>query len=172
MDKTMNIETYTQARPGETGPRSLTFLEAKILNVPFPLEPNWRVRYGLNRIHPRMHTLLNLSKTKGQKKKDRVFFGRPPTPEPPPKRLAGKNFYTSPEWLTLRYRVLELYGATCQCCGATREDGVKIHVDHIKPRSLYPALQLDFRNMQVLCEPCNIGKSNQDETDWRPAEFA
>jgi 5-methylcytosine-specific restriction endonuclease McrA len=26
-------------------------------------------------------------------------------------------------------------------------------------------LRLD--NLQVLCEPCNLGKSNRDETDWR-----
>jgi len=82
------------------------------------------------------------------------------------------TFYESREWKALRYQVLIAYGATCQCCGATRADGVTIHVDHIKPRSLYPALALDFKNMQVLCEPCNIGKSNLDETDWRPAEFA
>ena len=48
-------------------------------------------------------------------------------------------------------------------CGSTE----RIHVDHIKPRSKYPELELDINNLQVLCEDCNIGKSNIDETDWR-----
>ena len=78
------------------------------------------------------------------------------------------DFYLSDEWRKLRYRVLKKYNATCMCCGADRSDGVKIHVDHIKPRSKWPHLALDFTNLQVLCEDCNIGKSNIDSTDWRP----
>jgi 5-methylcytosine-specific restriction endonuclease McrA len=76
-------------------------------------------------------------------------------------------FYESQEWRELRYKVLQRYGATCQCCGATRKDGVRIHVDHIKPRSRYPSLELDENNLQVLCEPCNMGKRAHDLTDWR-----
>jgi len=76
-------------------------------------------------------------------------------------------FYDSREWLELRYKALATYGAKCQCCGATRQSGVEIHVDHIKPRSLFPKLQLRLDNLQILCRPCNIGKSNTDETDWR-----
>lgn len=53
------------------------------------------------------------------------------------------------------------------CCGATPKDGVKMHVDHIKPKSKYPELALEFSNMQVLCDPCNMGKSNIYDTDWR-----
>jgi len=43
-----------------------------------------------------------------------------------------------------------------------------MHIDHIKPRSKYPELTFVFENLQVLCEDCNVGKSNLDETDWRP----
>ena len=58
------------------------------------------------------------------------------------------------------------------CCGRSRKDhGVVIHVDHIKPRSKYPHLALVFENMQILCEDCNLGKSNVDATDWRPDEY-
>lgn len=53
------------------------------------------------------------------------------------------------------------------CCGATREDGVQIQVDHIKPRKTHPELALDINNLQVLCEVCNHGKGNWDQTDWR-----
>jgi len=86
-------------------------------------------------------------------------------------RKAARNksqaFYDSDAWKRLRYQALKLHGARCQCCGATRSDNVQIHVDHIKPRSKYPELELELSNLQILCEPCNIGKSALDETDWR-----
>ncbi|RYZ77144.1 MAG: HNH endonuclease [Proteobacteria bacterium] len=44
-----------------------------------------------------------------------------------------------------------------------------MHVDHIKPRSKYPHLELEFSNIQVLCPPCNFGKSNKYEDDFRSA---
>lgn len=80
---------------------------------------------------------------------------------------ARDGFYESREWKELRYRVLEKHGTACQCCGAGRKTGAIVHVDHIKPRSRYPELELDFDNLQVLCEACNIGKSNKFSTDWR-----
>jgi 5-methylcytosine-specific restriction endonuclease McrA len=42
-----------------------------------------------------------------------------------------------------------------------------MHVDHILPRSKFPELELDIDNLQVLCEECNLAKSNIDTTDWR-----
>ena len=63
--------------------------------------------------------------------------------------------------------VLKSRGARCECCGATPADGVRMHVDHIKPRRKYPELALTESNLQVLCEECNHGKGNWDETDWR-----
>lgn len=77
------------------------------------------------------------------------------------------TFYASDEWRALRYKALELNGGACQCCGRTRKHGVVLHVDHIKPRSLYPELQLALDNLQILCEDCNLGKSNKFATDWR-----
>ncbi|RYZ77711.1 MAG: hypothetical protein EOP05_00795 [Proteobacteria bacterium] len=44
-----------------------------------------------------------------------------------------------------------------------------MHVDHIKPRSKYPHLELEFSNLQVLCRQCNFGKSNKYEDDFRSA---
>jgi uncharacterized protein (TIGR02646 family) len=63
--------------------------------------------------------------------------------------------------------VLKRDGRRCACCGATPEDGLKMHVDHIKPRKHYPHLALEHSNLQVLCEVCNHGKGNWDQTDWR-----
>lgn len=107
-----------------------------------------------------------------------AFIGDVPVPPRPPRQpffyQARQNtpFYQSAEWFDLRYRVLRRYGATCMCCGATRKGGATIQVDHIKPRSLFPELALDFDNQQVLCKACNRGKSNTDQTDWRPKKIA
>ena len=78
-----------------------------------------------------------------------------------------KAFYTSSAWRSMRYNVLVAYGRKCMCCGASPSDGIVLHVDHIKPRSDRPDLELEFNNLQVLCEDCNLGKSNTDETDFR-----
>lgn len=77
------------------------------------------------------------------------------------------NFYTTKSWRYLRMKVLAARGARCECCGATAKDGARIHVDHIKPRSRYPELELDEDNLQVLCADCNLGKMAWDMTDWR-----
>ena len=79
-------------------------------------------------------------------------------------------FLSSYEWRRVRMIVLKRDGAKCACCGATRQDGVRLHVDHIKPRKLFPQLALDPSNLQVLCEECNHGKGNWDMTDWRAKE--
>jgi len=89
-----------------------------------------------------------------------------PVFEPPPAYVPGmwKEFYKTREWRDVRYKALVKFGKKCQACGET---GGYIHVDHILPRSKYPDKELDINNLQVLCEACNIGKSNTDTTDWR-----
>lgn len=76
-------------------------------------------------------------------------------------------FYTSWDWARLRYRALQKAGRTCMCCGATPADGARIHVDHIKPIRHFWNLRLDPENLQILCEPCNMGKGSWDQTDFR-----
>ena len=86
-------------------------------------------------------------------------------------KQSSKQFYESPEWRSLRYRVLEKHSGECMLCGRSkRKHGVVIHVDHIKPKSKYPELALEYNNLQLLCEDCNLGKSNKYETDYRPEE--
>lgn len=80
----------------------------------------------------------------------------------------SRNFYLSREWRAVRYKALCQSSGRCQCCGASPATGTVLHVDHIKPRSKFPALELDIENLQVLCVDCNMGKSNKDQTDWRP----
>ncbi|MEE1674757.1 HNH endonuclease signature motif containing protein [Agarivorans aestuarii] len=77
------------------------------------------------------------------------------------------DFYRSQAWLDLRYKALNQYGNSCACCGRGLENGATLHVDHIKPRSRYPELELKLDNLQVLCDQCNIGKSNKSEKQWR-----
>ena len=101
----------------------------------------------------------------------RALGPKPRAAEPMPKAVYSVDdalkFYESYEWRKLRYRILKRDGAQCQLCGATRADGLKLHVDHIKPLRKNWSLRLDPKNLQVLCEVCNHGKGNWDETDWR-----
>lgn len=80
---------------------------------------------------------------------------------------AYKSFYETDEWRRVRYEALRRHGGKCCLCGVTAHQGAVLHVDHIKPRSLFPELELDVNNLQVLCADCNLGKSNLDATDWR-----
>lgn len=82
------------------------------------------------------------------------------------KNRYGKSFYTSEEWMAVRWDALKRSGWKCVSCGASKNEA-RLHVDHIKPRSTYPELELAVDNLQVLCEPCNLGKKNRDETDLR-----
>lgn len=56
----------------------------------------------------------------------------------------------------LRWQILERDGYKCVRCGRTAEDGIKLHVDHIYPRSKGGMATLE--NGQTLCNECNIGK--------------
>lgn len=58
-----------------------------------------------------------------------------------------------------RINVLERDDYTCQMCGATVEDGVKLHIDHIIPVSKGGTNDVD--NLQVLCHKCNLAKHNR-----------
>jgi hypothetical protein len=92
----------------------------------------------------------------------KVDFGK--KYEPIKKRRAN-HFYDSEAWQTLRVLTLKKYGCKCMKCGATNTE---VHVDHIKPRSKYPELELSLFNLQVLCKKCNLNKSNKNEIDYRP----
>jgi 5-methylcytosine-specific restriction endonuclease McrA len=83
--------------------------------------------------------------------------------------MPAPTFYATEEWRRVRYQVLKLHGGCCQCCGARGGRGSPLHVDHIRPRSIYPELELEITNLQVLCADCNIGKGAWDQTDWRPS---
>lgn len=78
-----------------------------------------------------------------------------------------RDIHNASTWNKLRYLVLKRDGGRCCLCGRSAADGVKLHIDHIKPASIYPDLYYDPDNLQTLCEECNLGKSDLDDTDWR-----
>lgn len=69
-------------------------------------------------------------------------------------------------WPRLRMDALKRYGARCHCCGAGPQDE-RLDVDHIKPRNLFPSLELNIENLQILCRQCHASKGSKDTTDWR-----
>lgn len=87
-----------------------------------------------------------------------------------PKESMYSGFYGTKKWLQLRYEAIIKYGQKCMACGRTPASGAILHVDHIKPRSKYPQLEYEIDNLQILCADCNLGKSNNDETDFRATE--
>jgi 5-methylcytosine-specific restriction endonuclease McrA len=83
---------------------------------------------------------------------------------------AAKAFYASWEWKKARFEAINRLGRKCLCCGFVPVPGSTNYlvVDHIKPRKRYPKLALDPNNLQVLCNDCNMGKSNRSIADFRP----
>ena len=57
---------------------------------------------------------------------------------------------------SLRYDILKRDGFRCVICGATAQDGVKLHVDHILPVS--KGGKTEPSNLRTLCDRCNMGK--------------
>jgi len=66
----------------------------------------------------------------------------------------------TPRTINWRLRALVLMrdGARCQYCGASVQHGAKLHIDHVVPWSKGGETTLD--NLQVLCQACNVGKSD------------
>ena len=73
-----------------------------------------------------------------------------------------ESFYNSLEWKVLREKVLQKYPPVCMRC----KNKQNLEVDHIKPRSKYPDLELEFKNLQILCRDCNLMKGVKDSPEW------
>jgi 5-methylcytosine-specific restriction endonuclease McrA len=73
------------------------------------------------------------------------------------RQKSDKRTQREPNW---RQRALVLMrdGAKCRLCGANPQSGALLHVDHIMPWSRGGETVLE--NLQILCQQCNIGKSN------------
>lgn len=82
-------------------------------------------------------------------------------------REKKNEFLQSQEWFDLRYATFEAQGRRCRLCGCSQYDGPVIQVDHIVPMSKAWHRRADPTNLQVLCRPCNLGKSNRSSADFR-----
>ena len=58
----------------------------------------------------------------------------------------------------MRHEVFKRDNYTCVECGARKEDGVTLHIDHIIPVSKGGTDELS--NLQTLCKACNLNKSD------------
>ena len=97
--------------------------------------------------------------------KERVVVSVPPVEFAPlvkkvRKGAARERWYKSPEWLSVRGRVIARDGRVCAICG-----GYGDNVDHIIPRSKMPAFALAEENLRILCWPCNKAKNTRIEVD-------
>jgi hypothetical protein len=61
-------------------------------------------------------------------------------------------------FLKLRFDVLKRDNFTCQYCGRTPQDNVKLQIDHIDSKSKGGVNSID--NLITACSDCNIGKSD------------
>ena len=121
------------------------------LGVPWPPKKGWK-RALIAASHAQAH---------GKSKK--------PVCASPHRKSGAGDFYSSWEWKQVRYEALKMHGNRCMCCGWEPMQGNKgrLCVDHIKPRSKFPKLALSLSNLQVLCNSCNMGKSNKHTDDFR-----
>lgn len=172
----MKIIDYLKAKYGVMKPTTILLVEAKSFGIPYPLRAGWLHKYGGVSITPDMSGLLyerlnkmirddhpnKQSAALGLKvlRHGRINFENLP-------KANSSEFLESSAWKRLRIQAFEKYGNKCQCCGASPEDGIRLNVDHIQPRKLFPELALSLDNLQILCSDCNHGKGNWSMSDWR-----
>lgn len=154
--------------------RVLTRKQANYLKIPYPLEHGWLDRYGDRAIEDldKMVSLFTEKQrrkcafkiAKPKRKCDKIFL---PDGDLNIEFILSDKFYNTREWRKLRYDALSKSDGRCCLCNMGKEHGKVLHVDHIRPKSLYPEEALDPDNLQVLCEDCNMGKGNTDTKDWR-----
>ena len=59
---------------------------------------------------------------------------------------------------SVRIKVFERDDFKCVYCGRSAQDGIRLEVDHIHPKSKGGSNKID--NLQTLCDECNQGKSD------------
>ncbi len=71
----------------------------------------------------------------------------------------SKEYERSRMTNSLRYDVMKRDGFRCVLCGASRADGAKLHIDHIKP--VAKGGKTEMSNLRTLCDRCNSGKRDK-----------
>lgn len=176
----MTIQEYLSLKYQTPRPTVITYREARILGVPWPLQKGWLAKVGKWQIRPTQARELgwanrdrkaDTTSARAARYSQRGIDASKHAAaqaawKPQCVEAARDDFLQTYEWRRVRMEAIKKYGRRCQCCGAG-PDTAKLHVDHIKPRKLFPMLALDIENLQILCEECNHGKGNWDMTDWR-----
>lgn len=79
--------------------------------------------------------------------------------ETPEELQAAEAVYTRiPISARLRFEILRRDSYRCQLCGRAQSDGVRLHIDH--KVAVSKGGSTSEENLWVLCEPCNLGKSD------------
>lgn len=91
-------------------------------------------------------------------------------------RKKRRNWYwNNPRWAAIRAKRIEentlhyaLEFGWC-CCERCQKliTGRQVHCDHVWPRNPWRIFQYCLWNTQILCDDCNISKSNRDGHHWR-----
>lgn len=83
--------------------------------------------------------------------------------DPDYSKSKSAEFFESQEWKSIRWEILSR-DRVCQMCGSQK----LLQVDHIVPISVDWSKRKDPDNLQVLCEPCNLGKGRKTLNCRRP----
>ena len=73
-----------------------------------------------------------------------------------------------PAWTARKENELERHGKRCQGCGWESENSNDYNNDHKTP--IKHGGSNNWRNLQILCAPCNTGKNDMTDSEWRAAE--
>jgi HNH endonuclease len=87
-----------------------------------------------------------------------------------PSEAVLKLFYSSPEWKRLAWRTKQKRGWRCENpqCRAWHTPDNPVVTDHVKSVRNHWELRLDAKNLQILCNECNLGKGSWNYIDFRP----
>jgi hypothetical protein len=77
----------------------------------------------------------------------------------PKKSVSATKKRRTPISKELRFEIFQRDNFTCQYCGKTKNEAVKLEVDHIQPISTGGTD--DYNNLITSCKECNQGKSNK-----------
>jgi|SRR3990167_6301904 len=87
----------------------------------------------------------------------------------PSKRGENHYYWKGGKWKYIKRLVLIRDNFTCQICGM-REDEIMV-VDHIKPKSVFPELELESSNLIVLCPNCHARKTIREKKQKYDRKF-
>jgi hypothetical protein len=172
----MKLINYLSAKYGTHTPTTILYNEARVFGIPMPLENGWLKKYGELEITPDVEAKMkkylqqmidrNHPRSESAKTGIKILNDAYLTLKLKP-NANSDDFLQSKSWKRLRIQAFDKYGNFCSCCGAKPTDGIRLNVDHIKPRKIFPELALNLDNLQVLCEDCNSGKGNWNMTNFK-----